>query len=168
MRNPCKNETMKRIQIFILVAFLLNLLFIWGNSLLDGTQSKQVSDAVSGVVEKVIAAITEKPPQDLLPSEDLLSKIVRKVAHAVEFCCLGIWSALLFLPNNLTGNGCKTVCLIGLFVPLMDETIQLLTNRSSAVTDIWIDIAGYAVGSTVTALLLFWHAKKKHSIIHKG
>ena len=49
-------------------------------------------------------------------------------------------------------------------VPSLDETIQIFVpGRSSAVRDVFIDLAGAATGLLIAALFFCHRAKKAHS-----
>ena len=107
------------------------LAFIWGNSALPG----RVSSMISGFVMKLLG-------------RGMTEHTVRKAGHFTEFLLLGAALGLFFTVKGVRRKD-KTLylCLLALFVPLMDETIQLFSDgRGPQVTDIWVDIAGYACG----------------------
>ncbi len=191
----------KKQKTIIAALLVLNLIFIWGNSMLNGSDSAKVSDIITGTVEKVILSI--KPNEagesgevsesdgvkletnDTLLSEEhpmteasdsfesnndtesiseeksdaeiyfeyILSIVVRKCAHILEFCLLAVWLMLLL------GERVHMVLLCGVFTALIDETIQLYSGRSSLVMDVWIDIGGFALG--ILAAWLIGYIKKK-------
>ena len=144
---------MKRfVNILLAVLVCLNLAFIWGNSLLDGQKSNEVSDRVVEVVQRVVETIAKPREQSQSVSVGIdLSFLVRKAAHMTEFCLLAILLTLI-----TRGRGRVRYPLIlfaGMSAALIDETIQLFTGRSSMVADVWIDLIGFTVGLTVTAVL---------------
>ncbi len=146
--NPKQNK--KRIlTVTLAVGVACILVFIWGNSVLPGS----VSSMISGFVMKLLGwSMTEYT--------------VRKAGHFTEFLLLGAVLGLFFTVKG-TKRKDKTLylCLLALFVPLMDETIQLFSDdRGPQVTDIWIDIAGYACGCLpvlVVAAVIRWAWQKK-------
>ena len=148
--NPKHNK--KRILTVVLaVGVACILAFIWGNSVLPGS----VSSMISGFVTKLFGwGVTEHT--------------VRKAGHFTEFLLLGASLGLFFTVKG-TKRKDKTLylCLLALFVPLMDETIQLFSDgRGPQVPDIWIDIAGYACGClpvlTVAAVIRWaWQKRKR-------
>ena len=143
----------------------LTLLYIWSNSL----QSAIVSNGQSKRVLEVVEEVFRTPPLDTEEAQH----IVRKVAHVLEFALLGLEMVLLLY---LTGKMCRhnlvTILFIGLASAVMDETIQIFSQRGSQVVDIWIDFAGFAmgvgIGLTVDVIIskarLYLH-KQKHAAI---
>ena len=135
------------------VLILLNLAFIWGNSLVDG----EVSGDLSG---GILAWINSFLGLDQAGAE-LLHHLIRKAAHFTEFACLG---ALLAWNCQLRGEKHTAVlpALLGMAAAVVDESIQLFTpDRGPSLTDVWIDTSGVVAGMML--LLLGYHLmKKKH------
>lgn len=52
------------------------------------------------------------------------------------------------------------IALSGVLTALIDETIQLLNGRTSAVKDVWIDSGGFALGMLLIAFLLARNGKR--------
>jgi len=133
----------KKIRITVLsVLIALTVGFIWINSCF----SKAVSSGESEGLFKLI-----KPIFDAIFGEGVITHgFFRKMAHFGEFGLLGIEINLLYI--ELFGENRKKIfqaVRLGLYVALIDETIQVLSSRGPAIVDIWIDFAGY-----VTATLL--------------
>lgn len=123
------------------------LCFIWGNSLLPGKDSGQLSGFIGTLLQK------------LLPFLDLQSEqgmhLLRKAAHFSEFAALGFSFAWLY------GMLCKKRSW-SLVLPLssgtcaaaIDETIQLFSpDRGPSIKDIGIDTCGVIAGIVVMTLL---------------
>lgn len=88
--------------------------------------------------------------------------LVRKLAHFSEFAALG--AVFWLLSGEYTKDRAKraiSAAFVGIFVPLSDETIQIFSGRGPAITDVWIDAAGYATGAVLTALILFFRFRSK-------
>lgn len=133
----------------------LNLVFIWGNSLLPGG----VSEAISRWVAKLLQAMTDLPVNTSQSGHGLL----RKLAHFSEFACLG---ALLAWLAGMAGergfHGWSLPLLGGMTAACVDETIQtMIPERGPSVLDVWIDTAGAAVG--IGLLLLGHHLIRKRT-----
>ena len=150
-------RTPKRIRLCAIL-LVVNLALIWGNSLLPGSDSGNLS---GGVMEFVMALLN-------LPeaSAEMLHLLIRKAAHFTEFACL---SALLtWLCGMLGESGFHLAALPvfgGMTAALMDETIQLFTpDRGPSLTDVWIDTSGVVTGMML--LLCGHHLIKriKHNI----
>lgn len=135
------NATNKHIRIVltILTVFIaLTLIFIWGNSILPA----RISSAISSFVTKLLGG-------------DMAELRVRKAGHFTEFLLLGAGLGLFFTLKNAKGKDkAMYLALPALFVPLMDETIQMFNDRGPQVLDIWIDIAGYTCGCLLMLLLI--------------
>lgn len=131
---------MKRsgLRLFLCSAYLTALLaFIWGNSLLPGQQSGELSGFVGDLIKK------------LLPFLHLDGMhLLRKAAHFTEFAALGLGFAWLFgmlCKNRLPALGLPLVC--GASVAAIDETIQIFSpDRGPSITDVGIDTAGVITG----------------------
>lgn len=131
------------------------LCFIWGNSLLPGEDSGELSGFVGQLLLK------------LFPFLDLASEkggyLLRKAAHFSEFAALGfslawLWGMVskkklwaLLLPT-VSGASCAAI----------DETIQLFTpDRGPSIKDVGIDTAGVITGIGVLVLLHWIHKHTK-------
>lgn len=136
----------------------LNLLFIWGNSLLPGETSGAIS---GGIMEWLRSVLGE-----IVTWGELL---LRKLGHFTEFACLGVLLAWLFQILEQKGIHQFTMPLLcGMLAACTDETIQVFVpDRGPSVIDVWIDTAGVCTGMI---LLLMGHAllmmkKRKNNMI---
>ena len=139
-----KHKTNRRRLLAGIVAFMW-LGFIWGNSMLPGSDSA----AVSGFVGELLAKIFG-------PKVLEAAFFLRKLAHFTEFSILGgvlAWNAGLWPVSS------SVPVLTGLLAAMADETIQLFSpGRASMVQDVWIDFAAVLAG-----LLLFrLEARRRH------
>ena len=138
-------RTKKRLALCISLLVLL-LAFIWGNSLLPGEESGDLS----GLVGKIIGA--------LLPFLDLNSGIgsfiLRKFAHFSEFAALGMVLAWLFgMTQSRKWLALSLPLICGVAAAGIDETIQIFSpGRYPSIVDVGIDSAGVLTG--ILALLL--------------
>jgi VanZ family protein len=130
---------------------VVNLCFIWGNSLLPGEISGAISDAVKNLLRWCLSFL------GLPPGGGGGGGLLRKVAHFTEFACLGglfTWLFSMLRRPAWLALGC------GFLAACVDETIQIFVpDRGPSVFDVGIDTAGVAVG--VTLLLLLHHIKRK-------
>lgn len=135
--------TKKKWMPVVFVLLLANICFIWGNSMLPGSASQELSGDVMGWVGFLLQAFGE-----------YAEKVLRKIAHLAEFCSLGF---LLSLSLRLLGDkGLSRPLLFGLVIACVDETIQIFSpDRASSLMDVWIDMAGVAGG---IILLVIGHA----------
>ena len=111
-----------------------NLVLIWGNSMLPGSQSREVSDGVLRQFAFLPALLGENGP-----------KLIRKAAHFAEFACLGFLLAGFFRARGRAPLLPGALC--GLLSACVDETIQMFSpGRSSSLADVWLDFAGVMTG----------------------
>ena len=139
-----KHKTSRRRLLAGIVAFMW-LGFIWGNSMLPGSDSA----AVSGFVGELLAKIFG-------PKVLEAAFFLRKLAHFTEFSILGgvlAWNAGLWPVSS------SVPVLTGLLAAMADETIQLFSpGRASMVQAVWIDFAGVLAGLLLFRLV----ARRRH------
>lgn len=131
---------------------LLNLAFIWGNSLMTGEDSGNLSGGVLAWLNSILG-LDES-------GAELLHLLIRKAAHFTEFACLGM---LLAWRCRLTEEKHSVAfpALLGMAAAVVDESIQLFTpDRGPSLTDVWIDTSGAATG--IMLLLLGHYFVKKY------
>lgn len=72
--------------------------------------------------------------------------VVRKIAHAVEFCVLTLVVSLYWKKPVRTFY-------TGFTLAFLDESLQVITGRGALVTDIWIDLIGVGIGTLIGLLI---------------
>jgi VanZ family protein len=78
--------------------------------------------------------------------ESLTDHVVRKAAHFTEYLILGMLGSAALRPWADAARRLGTA-LLGVMVPLVDETIQLfVSGRSGQISDVWLDVAGFSCG----------------------
>lgn len=143
--------TEKRLRLCITL-LTLNLLFIWGNSLLPGSASGALSGWLKELLSKLLGIATSDP--------DTGHGLLRKLAHFTEFACLGV------LLTWLVGMIHKCIYLVpigGVLAAALDELIQrFVPGRHAALTDVLIDTAGVLVGMAILCLAITLRAGRKN------
>jgi VanZ family protein len=138
---------MKRYKILsaiLIILILLTLAFIWGNSFATIEESEQQSEKVLDDVKPALETV--------VGSGNVTEHLIRKLAHFVEYLVLGVMLALLFaLLGRHRLQDIVNCAFIGLLAALIDETIQLFTDRGPQVQDVWLDFIGYCAGVLVMA-----------------
>ena len=133
-----RRECAVRICAFLLA---LNLIFIWGNSLLPADASKAISDWFAELLPD-----REKDPV----SEETEVHILRKAAHFAEFTALGF---LLSWLMKLLEKKKSLALLLGAIAACVDETIQFFVpGRGPGWKDVLIDVSGVAAGMILLCL----------------
>ncbi len=138
-------------RIIFTAGLFASILFVFSNSM----EVAEVSSLASTeVLEKVQAFFTTVGMQSL--AAQITEGVVRKVAHICEYMLVGFFMMLcLRVYTKRFLRHITWPMFGGLFVALVDETIQLFSEgRSASVTDIWIDFFGVMLGLSVALFLL--------------
>jgi len=125
---------------------MVNLAFIWGNSLLPG----ELSGAFSRWVKELIALLLGQP-QEGEGGHGLL----RKLAHFTEFCTLGMCLRWLFgMLMQIKWTQFALPLTTGFMAACIDETIQMFVpGRGPGIKDVGIDTAGVLAGIVFIILI---------------
>ena len=114
---------------------VLNLCFIWGNSLLPGEISGAFSDWVKNLLDVFI-------PGDGMDTDG--GGLLRKLAHFTEFTTLGL---LLSMMLRLHQKKIRYALPWGVLAACVDETIQMFVpDRGPGLKDVGIDSCGVLTG----------------------
>ena len=144
-------------KIILGVLCILVLVFILGNSLLP----PDTSGKISGAVGEILATILGEGDAN----QTVGGVSVRKMGHFVEFFALG--ALVVFLLRMLLKDRyfrCSVVVIVGLLIPVIDETLQIFSDRGSALTDVWIDVCGYVVGVALACTVIFLLKNLKYRV----
>ena len=144
-------RTKKRLILcFALIA--CNVVFIWGNSMLPAHISAAISGFVRDIVSRFVGGSGGGEPV-------FGEGILRKIAHFVEFTCLGAllcWLFSMLKKHRLFALGC------GFLAACVDETIQLFVpGRGPRITDVLLDSVGVACGIALLLAGYTIYQKKK-------
>lgn len=134
-------------RVIFTLALLACVAYIFRNSLQTGAQSSLRSQAAMEKVNETLSLIHLGP---------LSEHIIRKMAHFTEFMMEGF--LLMLCLRVYTARFVRHISwplLGGMATAVMDETIQIfIPNRTSLVTDIWIDMMGVVTGILVALVIL--------------
>ena len=123
-------------------------------------KSAEVSSSVYEEVEPVLDTVLGEGTVDEFS--------FRKLAHFSEFFVLGLEIELLIL--TLNGLNIKRFLLslpFGLAVGVIDEIIQIFSERGAAVKDVFIDFSGFLLAFIIFAVaFLIWRGKEKKTKKH--
>lgn len=128
---------------------ILNLVFIWGNSMLPAEISQSISDCVM----EWLPDVSGEPVQ-----QEEESHLIRKLAHFSEFTILGFllsWSAMLL------GKKRWSPFPVGIAAACIDETIQMFVpDRGPGLLDVGIDSCGVLMGMILLNTAYFLMRKR--------
>lgn len=149
-----KNDALSIILVLVIIA---TIAFIWGNSL----ESIAVSGQKSNRVLKAIAFILEP----IFGKASATDHFVRKIAHFIEFCWLGICVVLIpIVRDRLSLQSVINCMFFCLSVAVIDEALQIISERGSQVKDILLDFSGASSGILFVVIL---HWIVNYLIAHK-
>lgn len=139
-------RTGRRLRLCV-VLLIMNLIFIWGNSMLPGEISGAISHWVKGLLS---AVLPDRPGGD---GHGLL----RKIAHFTEFGCLGLClSWLIRMVRERKWEYWVLPLFAGFLAACVDETIQMFVpDRGPGIRDVAIDTAGVFAGIALFSLVYF-------------
>ena len=151
------------------ILIVLALVFIWGNSLVSGELSGEISDGIMAAMNTAAEklgfgsdAFTYMMDEDGDGvAEQPTSHIIRKAAHVTEYA---VFTALVFLRLESTGKKrFFTAWGLGALTGAIDETLQIFSHRGSQVQDVLIDSAGALLGLGILSLILYFISRKEKS-----
>lgn len=138
---------MKRWILYIVLGLIV--FFIWDNSLQNGG----TSDGFSLIFAEWLAPIADK--LGFYGNIWALNRIVRKLAHLIEFTILGGVLYVVLRRYIEYGTVVKTIG-VGIVIACLDEFIQLFSlGRSSQLSDVLIDTIGIIIGILVVKLAYY-------------
>ena len=112
---------------------------------------KETSSSESNKVGEIVGEII--PPET--PPGAYVQKNLRKLAHFTEFANIGVFCALYAVIFHFKSKWAHIAIIpVGMGIALLDETIQIFSERGPSVTDIWIDVLGYLT-ATVAVYAVF-------------
>jgi len=144
---------------------LLSFGFIFYNSSRTGSLSNNRSYDIVQSLREIKYEVegktnTIKVNKGVLPisaRDEKLNLIIRKNAHAFEYCLLGVVvSNILFLLGVKGKNALTTIMFICLLFAVTDEFHQrFVPGRASLVSDVLIDFAGSLIGMGLFYLVYY-------------
>lgn len=120
--------------------FLLLAVGIWIFIFSSSSQNGAESNAISGRVAEFLRPLLN--PNGWI-EEELYLKLVRKLAHFVEFGALGVCLSGAAANLSLRWFWPFGLCVL---TACADETLQSFTGRTNSLKDVCIDSAGAACG----------------------
>ena len=148
--------TKKRLWLCVTL-LILNLLFIWGNSLLPGPQSAALSNWVKEILLRLFGWLF-----DGSGIGGGKGGLLRKLTHFLEFASLGVWLSWLF--GMRFGMPVRFAALSfapGVLVALADEGIQLFVpGRGPSFYDVGIDTLGLSLSVAAIFLIKIYKNSK--------
>lgn len=138
-----------KLRVWLRVLLIATLCLIWGNSLIPGKESGQLSHGLTAWLQSIGIPVGEH--------------FVRKAAHFCEFALLGTeLAALLRLSDVSKLQGLCSAASAALGAALVDESIQLfIPNRGPLLADVLLDFAGAMTGIALCTLAIHYYLRQK-------
>lgn len=130
------------------IVLIVYIVFIFSNSLTPSEISSENSGFVLELAHRLLNMVG-------VSALWLTEHVIRKSAHFAEYTLLGIlfFQSMRHLSGR-RGIGAWNHMSAILFLPFVDETLQLFTEgRSGQISDVWLDMSGAVFG---TILCLLW------------
>lgn len=138
--------------------------FIFLMSAMDSGQSSALSGGMTEQIVRIMApgfdGLPEHEQREILEDAET---VVRKLAHAAEYCILGVLS-MLFLSTFDKKAGMQIWIALAICIgyAATDELHQTFSDgRSCQAADVMIDAAGAAVGVLVTNWIIMMRKRKQ-------
>lgn len=130
------------------VALVLWVCVIWGNSLIPGPASDANSYAVVGVLRDLFGLFGITDPE-------FMNHIVRKGAHFCEYAISGFLACrALGVQREQGARSVARAIALGVGIAAVDECIQLFVpNRAGMVEDVLLDTCGVCFGVLMAHLV---------------
>ena len=163
VRKTSSNLTANKLGIIIsTVIVLLITAFVFTNSLENRDESIKSSNKVLEFLKPFLRLFVDVENIDV-------SKLVRKIAHFVEYFLLAIGvSGLVYF---IYKSRCVRVYGVALFyvllIAVLDETVQLFVGRFSSLLDVILDFFASLIGFLFSIVLLMLLSKVKRSLNEK-
>lgn len=142
------------------VLIAATLAFIWGNSAVSKAESAEESGKIYGVFANFFNAI--------FGAGVITHNIFRKIAHFSEYALFGVEVyALISLTLGIKPLVVLSSLQFGLYVAVIDESIQILSERGSLVSDVLLDFCGYAFGAVIFLAVFLIIKTIKCNKLHK-
>ncbi len=132
-------STKRKTAVYIIVALIvLTIAYIWFNSVKTQAESSESSEQVYETLQEAADEVFGEGTVEITHDG------VRKFAHFFEFAALGAEFCVLYiLLKRQSYGGFAEMLPFGLYVAVIDEGIQILSDRGPEVRDIFIDYGGY-------------------------
>ena len=132
-----QGDPYQRKECILVIIVVLTVCFIWGNSLVKGTDSGTISKFAKEIINSIIGVTGSAGMSG--------DGTLRKIAHATEYGILGLeMTGLFYVYRKKT---MQQVLFLGMITAFLDETIQLFVpGRSGEIRDVWIDLGGFLAG----------------------
>ena len=133
-----------------------------------------VTERTDSLLDDYIETEAEKNAVERIRA--FVDKHLRKLAHFAEYALLGAEVFLLIYfelhregkmryAPPLTPKPLAATLIFSALIAFADETIQLISDRGPAISDMWIDIFGYTAATLVFYVIFIFVGKKTDAAV---
>ena len=144
MENMSRRNLIRLLFVLLIIA---TVSFIFIQSMIPPEDSEEQSGAVSEIIGEII------PPET--PVGGYVQTNIRKIAHFVEFAVLGAEVATFVVLFIKKIHYALASFLFAFVVAFFDETIQIFSGRGPQITDVWLDLFGFASTAAIIYTVCF-------------
>lgn len=143
------------IKLLFLLLIIATVSFIFIQSMVPPEESAEQSGAVGEIIGEII------PPETSVGG--YVQANIRKIAHFVEFAVLGAEVSVYIILFIRKIKYAAFSFLFAFVMAFFDETVQIFSGRGPQITDVWLDVSGFAASAvliyTVCSLVCFIRKK---------
>lgn len=144
---------MKKAIIFIILA-VISTGFIFSNSCHTAAVSAEHSGKIVSFIMNYINF-----------NEDILTTVIRKLAHVFEFFVQSVWITLAVISLKHFPKNTIYILFTGLFTACFDEFLQqFFDGRGSMISDVFIDFSGTILGIISCSVIYVLLHKRKNAL----
>ncbi len=149
------SRSRRTLLVIVVVAMVVTMAFIFGNSLQGSEASWKTSNAVANFLAPVLHGVHDLALKAGVPASLSYEAFVRKFAHFVEYGLLGFecYAVTVLVVGRVASPYVWADLFIVLALAVADEFVQGLAARSSLVSDVVIDFAGACAGMVVAFIV---------------
>ena len=159
-------------KVILIFIGLIWFAFIFYNSAQNGNKSNERSFSIINNIKKEYKSIKGEKSNNYgeLPQnsrQEKINLIIRKNAHAFEYCILSVIITTLFFGFGFKGRGAIVYILfICLLYAVLDEFHQLyVPGRTSLVSDVLVDFLGSNIGMWLSYFIYYFILKRNNKKI---
>ncbi|MCM1186668.1 MAG: VanZ family protein [Lachnoclostridium sp.] len=166
MNNPKVWNTKKKRVVTVVAALFLFLLYIaiFSFSEQDGQESGGLSRYISERCVEFVNALAGRRWSEVFVEEMAVyfEHPIRKLAHFMEYACMGILVYIMWRPWKIRGRGLYLLVLIWVFVSAAGDELHqfFVPGRYGCFTDVLLDTSGGGFGVLLCSLCeKIWYKK---------
>ncbi len=160
--------------IILSVLLGLSLIFVWGQSLLPASTETDKADVIINVglnshdQSEAVYEATKGAVDAVFGKGKIELPHFRKLAHIAEYIVVSlIFNLLLLTLNRYKAHSVFWSLSSGLFIAVIDESLQIISKRGPEIYDVLVDFLGVATVSIIFLGIILLAKFIKHKKLKK-